>query len=190
MVKRSRNQITRSVEVTEESPVDLYEQRCNQHLAKKKKFTVLSDSQPIGMQYVDYKAAAIAFDNISGQEGKLEPVAHFALMADGNIAHIQRAKVIACPALFGGNKICFLGKIFVRATSVNLSSDVRPSEVYETDLYYVILENQIKKDVLVRYGNGPSPAIRQSPKHTYLCRFHYYPATHTTGPVLDNPQSM
>merc|ERR1712232_337381 len=149
MVKRSRNQITQSKnEVKEECVVDLWEQRCKQHYAKKKRFTVLDDKLTNSNRfYIDYKTATCQFESVNGkEEARMEHSSHYAQLTDGNIIQLQRAKVISSPSLYGGNKLCFIGKIFVQASSVNLSNDSPQqfisSEILETDYYYFILENQ------------------------------------------------
>jgi len=180
--------------IHEESPVDLWEQRCKQHVVKKKKFTVLSDCEGrlSDVQYVDYKDAISSFEDITGNNGPLSSTSqHFAQLSNGDIVQIIRVKVLTFPGLFGGNKLCFLGKVFVLPNSVDLSHNTSQrfttSEILETNYYTVILENHVVKDVSVHFPNFLSPTVaRRHSKNAFVCRYHYYPETQSTGPVLED----
>lgn len=191
MVKRSRNQITQEPEID----TDVWEQSlCNERSLKKKRFTVLDSiqfcsdaSQQLQKTYMNYKKACLAISEIPGKDDPIDS-SHFAVLLDGTIVQMKRAKTINCPALYGGSKICFLVKIFITAEDaqhVELFTTVMPNEVFETNFYNVVLEDQIKKDVLLKFLDTQKNTPLYHLKNTYICRYHYNNETGTIGPVLE-----
>merc|ERR1712063_101573 len=141
----------------------------NNRCVKKQRYTILpseatktgmtDDSDTAPIESVDKDTATKLFDELRGDEGILD-LTPSALLTNGNVIQIERAKLLACPALYGGDKLCFLGKIFVRPSVVPISPSSRgplhfvSSEVLETESYCVVFESQVKNDAFFHHPHG------------------------------------
>ena len=205
MVKRGRELITQDTEKEACAP-DLWETQGSTRAVKKQRYTVLPGSvmraegnhnHPI--QHVDKDTALRIFNELRGEEGALESTPSV-LLSDQNVLQIQRAKLLSCPSSFGGSKVAYLGRIFLRPecmSNMDTSLSFVHAEVLETDFHCVVMECEVKRDVFLHHPNGllagPVPTfLPSSPflqrggtasKNTFLCRYRVVSQTGAIEPI-------